>query len=129
MSEKDLKKRVRVSFDYRTIYNNRTYFLKWFDNKCVVVGSSFAGVEWTDTVERYDLAQKKVKIDCPDMVSQYNRFILFIYLFIFSLKLTNLQNLHIQQKNSWQNFVTLIYVNCLYKYLYQRKIIERENSK
>ena len=45
MSEKDLKKRVRVSFDYRTIYNNRTYFLKWFDNKCVVVGSSFAGVE------------------------------------------------------------------------------------
>ena len=100
MSEKDLKKRVRVSFDYRTIYNNRTYFLKWFDDKCVVVGSSFAGVEWTDTVERYDLAQKKVKIDCPDMVSQYNQFILFIYLFIFSLKLTNLQNLHIQQKNS-----------------------------
>ena len=83
MSEKDLKKRDRVSFDYWTIYNNRTYFLKWFDNKCVVVGSGFAGVEWTDTVERYDLAQKKVKIDCPDMVSQYNRFILFIDLFIY----------------------------------------------
>ena len=48
--------------------------MKWFDNKCVVVGSSFVGVECTNTVERYDLAQKKkVKINCPDMAPQYNR--------------------------------------------------------
>ena len=73
MSKKDLRKRVRGSFDYWTDYNTRTHLLKWFDNKCVVVGSSFAGVECTNTVKKYDLAQtKKVKIDCPDMFSQYN---------------------------------------------------------
>ena len=75
MSEKDLKKCGRGWFDYRTDYNTGTHLLKWFDNKCVVIGLSYVGVECTNTLERYNLAQKqkKVKIDCPDMVSQYNR--------------------------------------------------------
>ena len=52
---------------------NATHLLKYF-NKKFVVGSSFAGVECINTVERYDLSQKKkVKINCPDMASQYNR--------------------------------------------------------
>ena len=70
------------SFDSRTDYNTGTQFLKWFGNKCVVVVSSFAGVECMNTVERYDLAQKKkVKIDCPDLISQYNRSMIgFIWL-------------------------------------------------
>ena len=71
MSKKDLKKCGHGSFDYRTDCNTGTYLLKWFD-KCVVVVLSFARVECTNTVERYDLAQK-VKIDCHDMVSQYNQ--------------------------------------------------------
>ena len=74
MSEKDLKKCGCGSFNYWTDYNTEIHLLKWFENKCVVVGSSFAGVECTNTVKRYDLAQKKkVKINCPDMVSQYNQ--------------------------------------------------------
>ena len=74
MSERDLQKHGRGSFDSRTDYNTWTHLLKRFDNKCIVVGSSFAGVECTNTVKKYDLAQKKnLKIDCPDMVSQYNR--------------------------------------------------------
>ena len=73
MSERDLQKHGRGSFDSRTDCNTWTHLLKRFDNKCIVVGSSFAGVECTNTVKKYDLAQKKnVKIDCPDMVSQYN---------------------------------------------------------
>ena len=39
----------------------------------VVVGSHFAGVKCTNTFKRYDLVQKKVKIDCSDMVSQYKQ--------------------------------------------------------
>ena len=62
------------SFDYWTDYNTGTHLLKWFNNKCVVVGSRFARVECTNAVKKYDLAQtKKVKSDCPDMFSQYNR--------------------------------------------------------
>ena len=74
MSQKDLKKHGRDSFDYRKDYNTRAHLLKWFDNKCFVVGSSFAGAECTNTVERYDMTQKKkVRTGCPDMVSQFNR--------------------------------------------------------
>ena len=73
MSKKDLKKCGRGSFDYRTYYNAGTHLLKWFDNKFVVFGSSFAAVECAKAVEKYNLAQKKVKINCFDMVSQYNR--------------------------------------------------------
>ena len=72
MSEKSLKKWGHGSFDCREDFNTRTHLLKWFENKCVAVGSSIAGVECFITVERYDLAQTKVKIYCPDMVSQYN---------------------------------------------------------
>ena len=74
MTEKDLKPRGRGSFDYRTDCNTGLHLLKWFDNKCVIVGSSFAGVECHNTVQRYDQAKKeKVTIDCPDIVSQYNQ--------------------------------------------------------
>ena len=44
MAEKDLKARGRGSFDYRTDGNTGLHLLKWFDNKCFIVGSSFAGV-------------------------------------------------------------------------------------
>ena len=74
LSENDLKKCSRGSFDYRMNYNTGTHLLKWFDKKYAVVGSSFARVECTNTVKRYDLTQKKkVNIDCRGMVSQYNR--------------------------------------------------------
>ena len=74
MSKKDLRKRGRGSFNYRTDCNTETHFVKWFDNKCVVVGAGFAGAECTNTVKRYNFAQKKkVKMDCLDMVPQYNR--------------------------------------------------------
>ena len=71
VSKKDLKKRGRGSFDYWMDYKYRdTFVFKWFDNICVVVESSFLGVECTKTVKRYDLAQtEKFMIDCPDMFS------------------------------------------------------------
>ena len=74
MTEKDLKARGRGSFDYWTDGNTGLHLLKWVDNKCVTVGSSFAGVECHNMVQRYDQAKKeKVTIDCPDIVSQYNQ--------------------------------------------------------
>ena len=74
MAEKDLKACGRHSFDYQTDGNTGLHLLKWFDNKCVIVGSSFAGIECHNMVQRYDQAKKeKVTIDCPDRVSQYNQ--------------------------------------------------------
>ena len=61
---------VRLTIGWTTILGH----ICWDGLTTNVVGSSFAEVEYTNTVKRYDLAQrKKVKINCPDMVSQYNR--------------------------------------------------------
>ena len=59
MAEKDLKACGRHSFDYQTDGNTGLHFLKWFDNKCVIVGSSFAGIECHNMVQRYDQAKKE----------------------------------------------------------------------
>ena len=73
MSEKDLKKEGRGSYDYRTDQNTGTHLLKWFGNKCVLLGSIYSGVKALSTVQRFDLKQKKqVDVQCPDMVKDYN---------------------------------------------------------
>ena len=73
MSEKDLKKEGRGSYDYRTDQNTDTHLLKWFDNKCVLLGSTYSGVKASSTMQRFDLKQKKqVDAQCPDMVKDYN---------------------------------------------------------
>ena len=55
-------------------YNTGTHLLKWFDNICVVIESSFLAVQCTNTNKRFDLAKtNKIKVDCPDMFPQYKR--------------------------------------------------------
>lgn len=72
-SEKDLKKDGRGSFDYRTDASSQLHIVRWLDNKCVQLVSTYAGVKASKTVKRWDRkAKKHVDISCPDMVSQYN---------------------------------------------------------
>ena len=71
MSEKDLKKEGRGSYNYRTHQNTGTHLLKWFDSKCVLLGSTYSELRLRQTVQRFDLKQKKKKqvdVQCPDMV-------------------------------------------------------------
>ena len=70
--KKDLKKEGRGAYDHRLDQNTGTHLVKWFDNECVLVGSNFAVVEATTTLERFYVTQKKVQVQCPDMVAQYN---------------------------------------------------------
>ena len=130
MFKKDLKKRGRGSFDYRTDFSTGTRLLKWFGNKCVAVVSSFAIVECTNTVEKYHLVQKKnVKIDCPNMVSQYNQSMDGVNLadMLIALSRTN-----IIKRKTWHFKLIFHYVDiakfnvCL---LYQRDCQQKEVSK
>lgn len=74
MSEKYLKKQGSGSFDYRTDKNSGLHLIKWFDNKSVVLGSTFSGVESTTTFERYNtMEKKKMKVNYLGMVLQYNQ--------------------------------------------------------
>lgn len=73
MSEKDLKKAGRGSFDYRTDEKSGLHVIRWQDNKCVQIVSTFAGVKASKTVKRWDGKRKEhILVPCPDMVRLYN---------------------------------------------------------
>ena len=42
-AEKELKQQGRDSFDYHTDQNSGFHLVKWYDNKCVLIGSHYAG--------------------------------------------------------------------------------------
>ena len=47
---------------------------KWFDNRGVVLLSTFAAVEPTKVIERFDRKQKRmVNVECPNVVQVYNQ--------------------------------------------------------
>ena len=73
-AEEELKQKEIGSFDYRTDQNSGFHFPTWCDNKCVLIGSNYAGAESSTTLERFDIKEKKkVKVSCPNMIKEYNR--------------------------------------------------------
>ncbi|XP_070691520.1 piggyBac transposable element-derived protein 3-like [Pempheris klunzingeri] len=49
--------------------------VKWFDNRGVIVASTFASAQPVSNVERWDRKLKKrVSVECPSMISLYNKF-------------------------------------------------------
>ena len=73
VSEKELKKEVRESYDYRTNVNSGLHLVKWYDNKCVHLASTFSGVNATSSEKRWDSKAKNHKdVLLSDMVSDYN---------------------------------------------------------
>ena len=72
-SDKELKKEECGSHDYRNDANSGLHVVKWYDNKCVHLASTFSGVNAADSVKRWDLKTKNHKdVSLPDMVSDYN---------------------------------------------------------
>ena len=73
MSEKELNKSGRGSFDYRTDVNSGLHLIRWLDNGCVQLVSNYAGVKATKTIKRWDGKVKKhVDVPCPEAVRLYN---------------------------------------------------------
>lgn len=73
LTDKELLKQGRGSVDFRT-HDNKIILLKYADNKCVIMGSTIYGVEPKTTLLRWCKEQKKkVKINCPNLVFQYNK--------------------------------------------------------
>ena len=73
-ADKDLKKEGRGAFVYRTDVNSGLHVMKWYDNKCVNVTSTFSGVKASSTVKRWDSKKKEhVDVKVPDLIADYNR--------------------------------------------------------
>ena len=73
-AEKELKKEGRGSFTYQTDQNTALTVIRWYDNRCVQLVSTYLGVEASETVQRWDSKTRShVPITCPEMVIQYNK--------------------------------------------------------
>ena len=74
MCDKDLKSEERGSFDYRVALNSSLRMVKWYDNKAVVLGSTYSSVQSTTTKQRWDAKKKEhCNVIYPDMIKEYNK--------------------------------------------------------
>lgn len=74
-SDKDLKKKGRGSYDFRTEKESNIIAVKWYDSKAVHLVSSYAGVKPVGTARRWSVKDKKyVEIKVPYIVKEYNKF-------------------------------------------------------
>ncbi|XP_060870237.1 piggyBac transposable element-derived protein 3-like [Metopolophium dirhodum] len=74
INDKDLLKKGRGSFEMRCDNKKKISVVKWADNKCVTLVSSFVPVnEQPSSVRRYDKNMKaKIPINCPTIIKEYN---------------------------------------------------------
>ena len=48
--------------------------ISWLDNRMVLLSSTYAGCDPVKKIKRFDFKTKtKIEIDCPDIVSEYNK--------------------------------------------------------
>lgn len=72
---KSVKKEKRGFFDYRLDRNDKICAVRWHDNNVVTILSNEYGVQPIQKAKRYSVAaKKKVDIEQPYVIHQYNRF-------------------------------------------------------
>ena len=59
MCDKDLKSEGCGCFDDRVDLNSSLWMVKWYDNKVVVLGSTYSSVQSTTTKQRWDAKKKR----------------------------------------------------------------------
>ncbi|CAK6983053.1 piggyBac transposable element-derived protein 2-like isoform X1, partial [Scomber scombrus] len=76
-TDAEMKKKGRGALEEKqaVIDNVEIRAVKWFDNRGVIVASTFASAQPVSTVERWDRKlKKKVSVECPSIISLYNKF-------------------------------------------------------
>ena len=65
-----MEKQGRGEFDYHVDSNSGVTVTKWVDNKAVLVGSNYVGIEPAGGVKLWDKTSNSYKdIPCPKIVS------------------------------------------------------------
>ncbi|KAK9977037.1 hypothetical protein ABG768_018858 [Culter alburnus] len=75
--DKKLKKKGRGTFEEQQAVVDRVEVraVKWFDNRGVIVASTFASAQPVSFIERWDRKQRrKVSVQCPSIITLYNKF-------------------------------------------------------
>lgn len=74
LNDKQLRKNGRGSYDYKVDNENRVFILKWYDNKPVLLSSTYVSDEPVSEISRYSNEKKqRVSIPCPKIVKDYNQ--------------------------------------------------------
>lgn len=74
LSDKELLKKGRGSHDQMVDNNSKLCVVKWADNKCVTLVSSYVDGSTTSNVQRYSrIDKKKIDVPCPEIVKEYNK--------------------------------------------------------
>nr|CAH7712594.1 unnamed protein product [Callosobruchus chinensis] len=72
-NDKSLLQKGRGSYDYMNDNNIGIAVVRWADTKCVTLASSFVSYSPVVSVKRYSKEEKKkVDVDCPQIIKQYN---------------------------------------------------------
>ena len=75
LSEKDLNKSGRGSYDYRVESNTNIICLRWLDTKAVTLMSNYSGVDPLDTARRWDKSKMYyTQVDRPCIIKEYNTY-------------------------------------------------------
>jgi len=81
--DKKLKKKGRGTFEEQQAVVDRVEVraVKWFDNRGVIVASTFASAQPVSFIERWDRKQRmKVSVECPSIITLYNKFMVGMHL-------------------------------------------------
>uniref|UniRef100_A0A671LFG7 PiggyBac transposable element-derived protein domain-containing protein n=1 Tax=Sinocyclocheilus anshuiensis TaxID=1608454 RepID=A0A671LFG7_9TELE len=71
MTDKELIKRGRGSYDYRSAEG--VIAVKWFDNKCVNLLSNASWIMHLSAVKRWcKVSKEKITVPCPSLIPAYN---------------------------------------------------------
>lgn len=74
MTEKELKKFSRGSYDYTGDDEKGIFLTRWFDSSVVTFSSTHSCIEPVSTITRFDRSKKKImEITCPAVVFEYNK--------------------------------------------------------
>ena len=70
----DLEKQGRGEFDYSVDSDSGVILTKWVDNKAVLVGSNYVGIEPMGAIKHWDKTSNSYKdIPCQKVVLAYNK--------------------------------------------------------
>ena len=111
LSKKQIEKQPRGSYDYRIHQRDEILICAWRDNKRVLLGSNYVGIEPLGIAERYDKSQGgKVEIQRPNIVAVYNKHMGGVDLadMLVSMNPINLKSLKWYRRLVWRIFDLMI---------------------
>lgn len=74
VEDKVLKKRGRGSYEMISDNKNKVSIVKWVDNDCVSLASSYCGEEPVTSILRYNkILREKRPVSCPHIIKEYNK--------------------------------------------------------